>query len=58
MESFEDHESINIMFDARHGSRINAKDSSIVTIRNNTHKVLYCQHVTKTDDQVHKDITS
>ena len=40
------------MTDARHGWRKNAKDSSIVAIGDNTHKVISCQHVTKTDDPV------
>ena len=40
------------MTDARHGWRKNAKDSSIVAIGDNTHRVISCQHVTKTDDPV------
>jgi hypothetical protein len=40
------------MSDARHGWRKNAKDSNVVAIGENTHKVLSCEHVTKTDDNV------
>ena len=40
------------MTDARHGWRKNAKDTSVVSIGEKTHKVLSCEHVTKTDDTV------
>ena len=40
------------MTDARHGWRKNAKDTSVVAIGEKTHKVLSCEHVTKTDDTV------
>jgi hypothetical protein len=40
------------MTDARHGWRKNAKDTSVVAIGEKTHKVLKCEHVTKTDDLV------
>ena len=50
--SSEDLESINIMTNALHGWRNNAKGSSIVAIGDDTHKLISCQHVTKTDDQV------
>jgi len=43
---------INIMTDARHGWRKNAKDSSIVTIGEKSNKVLHHAHVTKADDHV------
>ena len=41
---------INIMTDARHGWRKNAKDSSIVAIREQSHQVLQHVHITKHDD--------
>ena len=50
--SYEDLETIDIMTDARHGWRKNAKDTSVVAIGEQTHKVLKCEHVTKTDDLV------
>lgn len=50
--SYEDLDGINISTDARHGWRKNAKDSSIVAIGESTHKVLKCEHVTKSDDKV------
>ena len=43
---------IDIMSDARHGWRKNAKDSSVVAIGEKTHKVIRCEHVTKTMDPV------
>ena len=43
---------IDIMTDARHSWRKNAKDSSVVCIGDKTHKVLRCEHVTKTMDPV------
>lgn len=43
---------INIMSDARHGWRKNAKDTSVVAIGEKSHKVLSCQHVTKSDDVI------
>ncbi|CAG2235932.1 unnamed protein product [Mytilus edulis] len=43
---------INIMTDARHGWRKNAKDSSVVAIGEKIHKVLKCEHITKSDDSV------
>ena len=48
--SYESLNGINIMTDARHGWRKNAKDSSIVAIGEETHKVLNCCHITKQDD--------
>jgi hypothetical protein len=50
--SYEDFETIDIMTDARHEWRKNAKDTSVVAIGEKTHKVLKCEHVTKTDDLV------
>ncbi|CAC5410013.1 unnamed protein product [Mytilus coruscus] len=43
---------IDIMSDARHGWRKNAKDTSVVCIGEKTHKVISCEHVTKTMDPV------
>ncbi|KAK3098813.1 hypothetical protein FSP39_023330 [Pinctada imbricata] len=43
---------VNIMTDARHGWRKNAKDTSVVALGERTHKVLSCQHITKRDDPV------
>ncbi|CAG2242369.1 unnamed protein product [Mytilus edulis] len=43
---------INIITDARHGWRKNAKDSSVVAIGEKIHKVLKCEHITKSDDSV------
>lgn len=40
------------MSDARHGWRKNAKDTSVVAIGEKSHKVLSCQHVTKSDDVI------
>ena len=41
---------INIMTDARHGWRRNAKDTDVVCIGENTHKVLNLQHVTRREE--------
>ena len=49
---YEELDGIDIMTDARHGWRKNAKDTSVVAIGEKTHKVLQCQHVTKADDAV------
>ena len=49
---YEELDGIDIMSDARHGWRKNAKDSSVVAIGEKTHKVLQCQHITKQDDIV------
>lgn len=43
---------ISIMSDARHGWRKNAIDTSVVAIGEKSHKVLSCQHVTKSDDVI------
>jgi hypothetical protein len=50
--SYEDLGTINIMPDARHGWRKNAKDTNVVAIGEMSHKVLSCQHVTKADDMI------
>ncbi|CAC5392122.1 unnamed protein product [Mytilus coruscus] len=42
----------DIMSDARHGWRKNAKDTSVVCIGEKTHQVISCEHVTKTMDPV------
>ena len=42
------------MTDARHGWRMNAKDTNVVAIGEKTHKVMSCEHVTKSDDTVTK----
>ena len=39
---------IAILTDARHGCRRNAKDTNVVCIGNQTHKVLREEHVTRT----------
>ncbi|CAC5410848.1 unnamed protein product [Mytilus coruscus] len=49
---YDDLTGINIMTDARHGWRKNAKDSSVVAIGEKIHKVLKCEHITKCDDSV------
>ena len=49
---YEELDGIDIMTDARHGWRKNAKDISVVAIGEKKHKVLQCQHVTKADDAV------
>ncbi|KAK3083302.1 hypothetical protein FSP39_018873 [Pinctada imbricata] len=52
--SYEDEKlgEVDIMTDARHGWRKNAKDSTIVALGDKTHKVISCQHITKSDDRV------
>ena len=50
--SYEDVDGIDIMTDARHGWRKNAKDTSVVAIGEKCHKVLQCVHITKQDDIV------
>ena len=46
----ENWQGIEIMTDARHGWRKNAKDTSVVAIGEKSHKVLQHVHVTKEDD--------
>ena len=41
---------INVMTDARHGWRKNAKDTSVVAIGESSHRVLQHVHITKDDD--------
>lgn len=50
--SYEDLDGINILTDARHGWRKNAKDTSVVAIGEKSHKILDCVHVTKQQDPV------
>ena len=50
--SYEELDGINIMTDARHGWRKNSKDTSVVALEEQTHKVMDCVHVTKTRDPV------
>ncbi|CAC5381790.1 unnamed protein product [Mytilus coruscus] len=49
---YDDLTGIDIMTDARHGWRKNAKDSSVVAIGKKIHKILKCEHITKSDDSV------
>ena len=48
--SFDNEGSIDIMTDARHGYRKNAKDTNVMCLGQTTHKVLKDIHVTKDDD--------
>lgn len=52
--SYENEElsTVDIMTNARHGWRKNAKDTSVVAIGEKTHEVLSCEHVTKSNDSV------
>lgn len=50
--SNDDHGAIGIMTDARHGWRRNAKDTNVICIGQNSHKVIKDIHVTKSDDPV------
>ena len=50
--SYEDVDGIDIITDARHGWRKNAKDTSVVAIGEKSHNVLQCVHLTKQDDIV------
>ena len=49
---YEDLTGIDIITDARHGWRKNAKDTSVVAVGSETHKMLTCATVTKQDDHV------
>jgi hypothetical protein len=40
------------MTDARHGWRKNSKDTSVVALGEQTHKVMDCVHITKSQDKV------
>jgi hypothetical protein len=40
------------MTDARHGWRQNSKDTSVVALGEQTHKVMGCVHITKSQDKV------
>ena len=46
------HPGMDIETDARHGWRKNAKDTSVVALGCNTHKVVRHEHVTRADDRV------
>jgi hypothetical protein len=48
----QDDDGINMMTDARHGWRKNAKDCSVVALGEDTHQVIKCEHLTKMDDPV------
>ena len=53
--SYEELDGINIMTDARqksHGWRKNSKDTSVVALGEQTHKVMNCVHITKSHDKV------
>lgn len=45
-------EGISLMSDARHGTRKNAMDTSVVTIGDKSHHVISHEHITKEDDPV------
>jgi 5'(3')-deoxyribonucleotidase len=49
--SYEELDGINIMTDARHGWRKNSKDTSVVALGEQTHKVMDCVHITKSQDK-------
>jgi hypothetical protein len=50
--SYEELDGINIMTDARHGWRKNSKDTSVVALGEQAHKVMDCVHITKSQDKV------
>ena len=50
--SYEELDGIDIMTDACHGWRKNAKNSCMVAIGDILHKVLQCIHITKADNMV------
>ncbi|CAG2202776.1 unnamed protein product [Mytilus edulis] len=52
ISSYDDLDGINIMTDARHGWRKNAKDTTVVALGEKTHKVMDCEHITKSQDKV------
>lgn len=47
---YEDLDGIDIITDARHGWRKNAKDTSVVAVGEKSHKILNCVHITTADD--------
>lgn len=49
---YDELDGIDIITDARHGWRKNAKDTSVVAIGDRSHKVLNCVHVTTAEDPV------
>ena len=50
--SYEELDGINIMADTRHGWRKNSKDTSVLALGEQTHKVMNCVHITKLQDNV------
>ena len=50
--SYEELDGINIMTDTRHGCRKNSKDTSVLALGEQTHKVMDCVHITKLQDKV------
>ena len=46
---FLEEQPIDILTDARHGCRKNAKDTSVVAIGDKSHRIIACEHITKTD---------
>ena len=50
--SYEELDGINIMTDTRHGWRKNSKDTSVLALGEQTHKVMNCVHNTKLQDKV------
>lgn len=49
---YDELDGIDIITDARHGWRKNAKDTSVVAVGDRSHKVLNCVHVTTAEDPV------
>lgn len=49
---YEDLDGIDIITNARHGWRKNAKDTSVVAVGERSHKILNCVHITTADDPV------
>ena len=51
VNSFDNEGSVDIMTDARHGHRKNAKDTNVICLGQTTHKVMKDIHLTKDDDK-------
>ena len=51
VNSFDNEGSVDIMTDARHGHRKNAKNTNVICLGQTTHKVMKDIHVTKNDDK-------
>lgn len=49
---YDELDGIDIITDARHGWRKNAKDTSVVAVGDRSHNVLNCVHVTTAEDPV------